>query len=393
MSGQQQLLPQSLQIQIKPAVDPQGTFVQDKVLKSGWLEKRTRKTKSWKRRWFVLRGDRLSCYKDETEYKIHRQIILADITAVAQLKDAKSRFVFGIFSPSRNFRFRGTSEAEVDDWVGKIRSAASLEETEEEFLLNSPTSAPEQGHQFPSPEHRVGSSSSEVARSPFGTAVRGIGGGRMSSQTLEYSGPEFGGSVSSFGISQLSLAHHDPGVTSGAETADPRTSMEPTKKVVRNDSGLSMHDQTPREIWHGFLYCLKSKGGVKQWKRYWVVVKNINITFYKNQKEYRAIKILPIDTIVDAFEIDPLSKSRKHCLQIITEGKVFRFSAMNEDDLVNALGAMKSVLSKLKRRASVSVGHASAHPPAGNPQIVTPERPSMSAPPSQPQPQLVRPQS
>lgn len=42
---QQQLLPQSLQLQIKPAVDPQGAFVQDKVLKSGWLEKRTRKTK------------------------------------------------------------------------------------------------------------------------------------------------------------------------------------------------------------------------------------------------------------------------------------------------------------------------------------------------------------
>jgi len=63
-------------------------------------------------------------------------------------------------------------------------------------------------------------------------------------------------------------------------------------------------------------------------------------------QEYRAIKILPLDTVVDAVEIDPLSKSRRHCLQIISETKAYRFSAPDEEVLVTVLGALKSTLSK-----------------------------------------------
>ena len=37
--------PGILHIQTQPAVDQDGAFLQDKVLKSGWLLKRTRKTK------------------------------------------------------------------------------------------------------------------------------------------------------------------------------------------------------------------------------------------------------------------------------------------------------------------------------------------------------------
>lgn len=64
------------------------------------------------------------------------------------------------------------------------------------------------------------------------------------------------------------------------------------------------------------------------------------------QQEYRAIKIVPLDTVVDAVEIDPMSKSKKHCLQVITEGKSFRFSAPSEEALAKWLGAMKSTLAK-----------------------------------------------
>lgn len=58
---------------------------------------------------------------------------------------------------------------------------------------------------------------------------------------------------------------------------------------------------------------------------------------------------------MDAVEIDPLSKSKTHCLQIITEGKAYRFAAGSEDILVKALGAMKSAVNKNKQRASVVV--------------------------------------
>ena len=51
---------------------------------------------------------------------------------------------------------------------------------------------------------------------------------------------------------------------------------------------------------------------------------------------------------MDAVEIDPLSKSRRHCLQIISEAKAYRFSAPDEETLVKALGAMKATLAKSK---------------------------------------------
>ncbi len=41
-----------------------------------------------------------------------------------------------------------------------------------------------------------------------------------------------------------------------------------------------------------------------------------------------------------------MSKSKKFCLQIITEDRSYRFCALNEDDLSKWLGAFKSVLAK-----------------------------------------------
>jgi len=51
-------------------------------------------------------------------------------------------------------------------------------------------------------------------------------------------------------------------------------------------------------------------------------------------------------TIVNAAEVDPISKSKNFCFQIITDDKTFRFCASDEEELDRWLGAMKSVLSK-----------------------------------------------
>jgi len=60
---------------------------------------------------------------------------------------------------------------------------------------------------------------------------------------------------------------------------------------------------------------------------------------------------VPLDTIVDAVEIDALSKSKKFCLQIITEEKTYRFAAGTEESLARWLGALKCTL--VKRRPIV----------------------------------------
>ncbi|KAL0635512.1 hypothetical protein Q9L58_005560 [Maublancomyces gigas] len=353
-------------------VEQDGSFQMDKVIKSGWLNKRTRKTKNWKRRWFVLRGDRLSSYKDQKEYKIHRQIYLNELTAVAVLKDAKRTNVFGLFSPSKNYHFRGESAKDTTDWVDCIRSTAVIVDGEEEFI-GSPTNAQDFTNPLTSPtaynpDMRLGSSSPEFGPNPGAVKIRTMGGGGISSQTLDYSGAEVG-SFSSMSdgarISQLSLGG---AIDSGAETEPPHPG------VNRNMSGFSSHDamDDSRVVWHGYLYCLKSKGGVKQWKKYWVVLRTANLTFYKTEEEYRAIKIVSLDTVVDAVEIDPMSKSKKHCMQVITEGKSFRFSAPNEEALAKWLGAMKSTLTKralakatpiVGAAAGVGTLNSPAHPP------------------------------
>jgi hypothetical protein len=66
---------------------------------------------------------------------------------------------------------------------------------------------------------------------------------------------------------------------------------------------------------------------------------------------------------VDAVEIDPLSKSKSHCLQVITDAKAYRFAAADEDVLVKALGAMKSAIVKAKAHTAIVTTQAPDHRP------------------------------
>lgn len=70
-------------------------------------------------------------------------------------------------------------------------------------------------------------------------------------------------------------------------------------------------------------------------------------------QEYAAHLIIPLSNIISAVEIDPISKSKSHCMQIIAEEKNYRFCALSEDALAQWLGALKSHLAR-KKDASYS---------------------------------------
>lgn len=265
---------------------------------------------NWKKGWFVLRGDRLSSYKDHKEYKVHRQIFLSELTAVASLKDAKKDNVFGLFSPSRNYHLQAESQKEAEEWVELIRKAATLVEGEEELLLSPTING---ALQSPTEREMRTSSSPEFSGNTYGT-VQPMAIGGLSSYTLDYSGADIG-SCSSLSdgarISQLSLSHPDPlstttaatgataNTTPGAESKSAPAELEsPKQGVARNETGLSSRDlEQSRTVWHGYLYCLKSKGGVKQWKKLWVVLRPVNITFYKSEE---VATFTPIHTFYSA---------------------------------------------------------------------------------------------
>ncbi|KAK6533526.1 hypothetical protein TWF694_002465 [Orbilia ellipsospora] len=345
-------------------VDERGAFMHDKIFKESWLHQRTRKTKNWKRRWYVLRGSAISIYKDSNEKKLHRQIQLSDLTACAPLKDAKRPHVFGLFSPARNFHLQASSDKELDEWVRLVRDIACLEETDEPIAM-SPVATEAQPIPVPRRASQMHGPSSPTSRPQDG----------VGSFTLDYSGASMS-STSELGgmVSQSSLAMPlEPGntvlrptsppataqsaataasVISPTSTTDPVAQAPPETGVQRKESGLSnlegqMNDS--RVVWHGYLYVLKSKSGIRQWKKIWVVLRPRNVTFYKNEEEYRPLKLIPLENIIDVVEIDPISKSKQNCMQMILEKKSYKFAAGNEESLTKWLGALKSTLAKSRR--------------------------------------------
>ncbi|KAF3908526.1 hypothetical protein ABW21_db0206374 [Orbilia brochopaga] len=349
-------------------VDERGAFMHDRVFKEGWLLQRTRKTKNWKRRWYVLRGSAIGIYKDEQEKKLHRQIQLSELTACAPLKADRRPHVFGLFSPARNYHLQAASEKELDQWVKSVREVACLEETDEQLLL-SPTAAEAQPIPIPGASVYQAGPSSPIARTQDG----GVG-----SFTLDYSGAsmsstsELGGMVSQ---SSLAMPHGGESSTSAFRpTSPPATAMSTATAVSGTSPGTSAPQNSAppapevgvqrqaselselegqlndsRVVWHGYLYFLKSKSGIRSWKKIWVVLRPRNVAIYKNDEEYRALKLIPLENVIDAVEINALSKSKQHCMQLILDNKSYKFAASNEENLTKWLGAIKSTLSKSRR--------------------------------------------
>ncbi|KAL8803323.1 MAG: hypothetical protein Q9200_006264 [Gallowayella weberi] len=348
-------------------VNQNGSFEFDRVLKSGVVYKRTKKTKQWKKFYLVLRPNLLSAYKSPSEDRLHKQIRLSDLNAIAHVRDRKGRreHLFGLYTPARNYHFQAMDEKDANEWVQLIRQEARLDDEEDTLRYHGSTTKVDdtQEHQADSAlleEDRFASSSPEPLddRGKFSTTREGIkipGARRLSTQNLDYSGDDLGTYSDWSDAPQQSYAQTAPGLSvhrkvrqaSGLASIAASPFPQSTARNASHSSGLNVQDGE-RVVWHGYLLILKSKGGVRQWKKLWAVLRPKNIAFYKNEEEYAAQLIIPLSNIVNAVEIDPVSKSKSHCMQIIAEDKNFRFSVENEDLLAKWLGALNSQLARRK---------------------------------------------
>lgn len=299
---------------------------------------------------------------------MRHKIALADLTAVAFLKDPKQKRqnMFGLFSPSRNYHLEAASRQDADEWLDLIRKEARIEEEEEEMMLASPTGTSTgvfkgferamhlHNEQRRLHEERLGSSSPEpsdpIPRTPR-TVALGLDTQRRPSHTIEYSGNEL---ASHSDLSEVDVTRVR-GASSSSIPEDPLAVQSPagrpifgTRRNVSQMSGFNAELDPERVVWQGHLLLLKSKGGVRQWKDMWVVIRPRNIALYKNDSEYSPILIIPLSSVINAVEIDALSKTKRNCLQIITEEKSYKFCARDEGTLDNSLGAFKSLLAKRK---------------------------------------------
>ena len=332
----------------------------------------------WKSFYLVLRPNLLSLYKSPTEERLLKQITVSDLTAVAYLKDPKGRRdnLFGLYSPSRNWHLQAQSAAEAKAWVELVKHEARIDEAEQEMLLASPTrqKAPiTLGNVDRSENDRLGSSSPEPSIRHSTTTPAGIkipGFRRPSGPSLDYSGDETGPYSDFSDTPPGSLAQQS---SNFGKFMDMRQNDQPMSyptplheiqnqtslaRHVSQASGLQLDQQeqqrdNDRVIWHGYLLYLKSKGAVRQWKRTWAVLRPMHLAFYKNNDEYAAKLIIPLSNIINAVEIDPISRSKTACMQIITEARSHRFCAYSEDALAEWLGALKSQLAKKKEKESM----------------------------------------
>lgn len=362
-------------------VNQNGSFEFDRVLKSGEVYKRTRKTKvkissllyvvlltifiqQWKKFYLVLRPNLLSAYKSPLEERLHKQISLSELNAVAQLKDRKGRreHLFGLYTPARNYHFQAKDEQDAKAWVDLIRREARIDEEEQNFYHGGPT-AVDGSHDLQAdpdhPEHERFASSSPEPIDFFdgpSTTRDGIkipGARRPSTHGLDYSGDDLGTHSDWSDAPQQnytqaphgSFIHQKIRPASGLGSTVVSPVQQSTARNASRTSGFQIQDDE-RVIWHGYLLILKSKGGVRQWRKVWVVLRPKNLAFYKTDEEYAAQQIIPLSNIINAVEIDPLSRSKSHCMQIIAEDRNFRFCAPSEESLAKWLGALKSQLAR-----------------------------------------------
>jgi hypothetical protein len=387
-------------------VNVNGSYEFDKVLKSGYVHKRTRKTKSWKPIYLVLRPTSLSIYKDNQESKLRHKVQLPELTAVAFLKDPKGKKqnVFGLFSPSRNYHLEAQSKADADEWVSLIRKHARIEEEEEEMFLQSPSTGQgagypgldammahrmEQTHIAPQDHDRHGTSSPEPhmpGSIPHAAGAPEQGVLRRPSH-FDYSGNEpashsdmsdnefFSTSVTRhLGTSQVSIPEEAaldvispaavlprPGFAAGNAS---QSSVHQLQTINTNTNPLDPSSTAPaaapqitqpanpsdpeRVIWQGHLLHLRSKSGMRQWKPLWGVLRPRTFALYKDTGEYSPVLVIPLGSVINAVEIDPVSKSKTLCWMCITEEKGYRFCMKGEEELDRVLGAWKSLLSRRK---------------------------------------------
>jgi len=267
----------------------------------------------------VLRPTALSLYKDQAETQLRHQIKLSDITSVALKRDKKGRDgrsgLFDLFTPARNFHLDAGTIEDAKDWTDVIRREATMNEDGEEATART--------GQRPIPSARTASNSDTAGSVP---AVRPPSL-RLSSSPVPHS------NMTARSIEQQDYLprppriseSHDPSATDMGSFSDfsdepifgsvgdlPTPSRYRAHSVVAAQGvrralarevdappnresfymlGTTSEDE--RVICHGYLRCLKTHG-VRQWKKYWVVLRGKSLALYKTEE------VIDASTLSDA---------------------------------------------------------------------------------------------
>ncbi|KAL2821588.1 hypothetical protein BJX63DRAFT_221033 [Aspergillus granulosus] len=342
-------------------VNENGSFEFDRVLKSQKVNRRVKPKHVfrafWKPAYLVLRPNGLSVYKDEEATRLRASISLSEVTAVAPIKSHRSsrQYVFAIFTGSKNYRFQALSDKDMGDWIERIRAESRINEDEEALFALSKkcdASLPNRQRIYETTDYSDVECPERASSPEFGRDLPSTLRSRRLMAPQDFSGND----VTSYSEwsdgpgSNASIHSRSRTSFQDLSSSAPASQLPALPREGNRNHELPAPRNPERVICHGYLQCLKIKGGVRHWKRLWVVLRAKNLAFYKNEQEYSAVKIIPMEQIFDATEIDPVSRSKKFCLQIITEEKIYRLCTPDEESLTKWLGALKSILVGRKKK-------------------------------------------
>jgi hypothetical protein len=266
---------------------------------------------SWKPCYLVLRPNLLSVYKDEDEAKLLLSITLTEVTAVAPVSSTRHPrdYTWSVFTPSKNYRFQSVSDLDAEDWFERIRSELHVDEEEEAIIAESKSRPAANSSALSDPDDQLGvitaselSDFGETEQQPPPPPPRVTSPTLELSQTQsrgrnlpfiqEYSGNDMtefsdlsdGPDSQARAQQQQRLSKHKAGGASASSAATNANDQSHRPPLAR-ESASSLSDPD-RVIYQGYLQVLRSKRGVRQWKKLWVVLRPISLALYKDDKVF-----------------------------------------------------------------------------------------------------------
>ncbi|ORY04988.1 PH domain-like protein [Basidiobolus meristosporus CBS 931.73] len=280
------------------------------LIKYGYLLKRSTKRKVWRKRWLVLRGTSLACYKDNKEYELERIIDLSEAKQILEVTWKSRKNVFAIIVEKKKYYLQAESRTQLDEWLSSM-----------DFVLSglAEDDIPEE------PTHiRKGSS---VSR----TSIHGKSG------------------VDHPKVCTHSLQRkiHVPSHGHAAEVVSSEDDEE-ADEVVDEDEEVEFPQSSDSKIlFNGYLY--KQCEMYKVWRKRWFVLRSHTLSYYKNEKEYVLHKIIPIESIQGAFEKNPTNiKNKRFCFQLITPQRNYLVATEDQEYSLTWLRAINTAIQQAK---------------------------------------------
>ncbi|KAJ1756825.1 hypothetical protein LPJ77_004280 [Coemansia sp. RSA 2523] len=272
-------------------------------------------SKTWNKRWCVLRSQALLIYKHSSEDKLKRIIRADEIVDVRHVSRRNHEFVFDIETPERTFYFEASSEQELVTWTARVRDVVAAVNASSDAASNRRSS--ESRHAPRTMAQDVFSSLPAAPRAHDTTLAHAIfandhavsAGQEMHAATERLPRTDPTALGLRIETNTVQSAANNEGAT--ALPLDIDVGHDHACDVDDDDEPNFAEDQRreierrldeDRIILRGYLL---KQDKLRQWRRRWFVLRQNTLSYYADDKEYEVKQILRHHDIYDIRAPDP----------------------------------------------------------------------------------------